>query len=391
EVDLPQPAMLQLLSRFELGEYELGRRRISHLSGGELRRLNTACEIAAEPKLLFVDEPDSGLDRNNRIQLMRILKGLSLQGCTVVMVTHSDDGLELAGRFWELDRSGLVFDGNWTEYAFRNQRLTTPVRNEILRLRGAPRVIPQTPPDETSPSSPRALPDPFPPPKSSPPTQRQGTRSFRRKPDASQLAALWKREWALVRSQWVFKMIGTLGVATMFAVSLGVSLPADRPYLLAFLAIISVIWMGSTLSLLSICGEREILDHEQSLFLRTDRYLLAKAGVLGILSTLQTAVFLAILTAIRASLLVRSDQTAQFEIEGRLFYQDGIPVFIVAGWCGVMLGLILSALVGTRKDLANRLLPAVILLQIVCSVPIAPSMMLIATCAFGELPSCVGC
>ena len=36
-----------------------------------------------------------------------------------------------------------------------------------------------------------------------------------------------------------------------------------------------------------------------------------------------------------------------------------------------MLGLILSALVGTRKDLANRLLPAVILLQIVCIAPIA--------------------
>ncbi|MDP9458715.1 MAG: ABC transporter ATP-binding protein [Actinomycetota bacterium] len=59
------------------------------LSGGELRMLEIARQLVRSPKLLMLDEPTAGLDRDHQAQLSRILAGLNAEGTTILLVEHN--------------------------------------------------------------------------------------------------------------------------------------------------------------------------------------------------------------------------------------------------------------------------------------------------------------
>lgn len=58
------------------------------MSGGERRRVSIACELVTNPSVLFLDEPTTGLDAASAASVVRTLKALAVQGCTVVMSIH---------------------------------------------------------------------------------------------------------------------------------------------------------------------------------------------------------------------------------------------------------------------------------------------------------------
>lgn len=62
--------------------------RVKALSGGELRRLDLACAIVGRPRLLFLDEPTTGLDPQSRLLCWDLIRDLNQNGTTVVMTTH---------------------------------------------------------------------------------------------------------------------------------------------------------------------------------------------------------------------------------------------------------------------------------------------------------------
>lgn len=62
---------------------------VSQLSGGEKKRLSTACEYITGPSLFFLDEPDSGLDAASSEQLMRELREVADEGKIILVISHS--------------------------------------------------------------------------------------------------------------------------------------------------------------------------------------------------------------------------------------------------------------------------------------------------------------
>ena len=76
----------ELLRQFQLGEREGA--YPSELSGGLQQRVQVARAIAHRPAVLFLDEPSAGLDPQSRMAMWEAVRGLRLEGITVVLTTH---------------------------------------------------------------------------------------------------------------------------------------------------------------------------------------------------------------------------------------------------------------------------------------------------------------
>ena len=76
----------ELLERVDLAT--MGHKMVKDLSGGQYQRFNLCLAILNKPKILFLDEPTTGLDPIARRQLWAIIDELKKQGVTIVITTH---------------------------------------------------------------------------------------------------------------------------------------------------------------------------------------------------------------------------------------------------------------------------------------------------------------
>ncbi|HEX8865412.1 MAG TPA: ATP-binding cassette domain-containing protein [Lentzea sp.] len=76
----------ELLERFDL--VEASSRQVRTYSGGMQRRLDLAASLIAKPRLLFLDEPTTGLDPRSRIEVWRSVTELRKEGATVLLTTQ---------------------------------------------------------------------------------------------------------------------------------------------------------------------------------------------------------------------------------------------------------------------------------------------------------------
>lgn len=109
----------RLLKEVQLAD--LGNRKIRELSGGQMQRVALARALAAEPALLLLDEPFSGLDERLRLEMGGLVKKIHRErGITTILVTHDKrEALQLSDRIVLMSRGRSLQQGTPGELFYR--------------------------------------------------------------------------------------------------------------------------------------------------------------------------------------------------------------------------------------------------------------------------------
>jgi ABC-2 type transport system ATP-binding protein len=118
----------------------LWRRQCKTLSGGQRRRLDIVMGLIHDPKLIFLDEPTTGLDPQARANLWEHIRGLRDRGATIFLTTHYlDEADALCDRILVIDHGKIVASG--TPENLKQQVSGDAVRLSIADTTQAPAVM----------------------------------------------------------------------------------------------------------------------------------------------------------------------------------------------------------------------------------------------------------
>jgi oleandomycin transport system ATP-binding protein len=117
----------ELLKRVDLGE--AADRRAKAYSGGMRRRLDLALSLIGRPRLLFLDEPTTGLDPRSRLGIWALIRQLVAEGTTVLLTTqYLEEADHLADDIVVLDRGRVIARGTPDELKARTGGQVLEVR-----------------------------------------------------------------------------------------------------------------------------------------------------------------------------------------------------------------------------------------------------------------------
>ncbi len=101
----------ELLAQFDL--VDAAKQSLATYSGGMRRRLDLAMTLVGNPRLIFLDEPTTGLDPRSRRTMWDIIRVLVAEGVTIFLTTqYLEEADQLADRIAVLDQGGLVAEGS---------------------------------------------------------------------------------------------------------------------------------------------------------------------------------------------------------------------------------------------------------------------------------------
>jgi ABC-2 type transport system ATP-binding protein len=104
----------ELLEQFDLTD--AADKPLSTFSGGMRRRLDLAMTLVGQPRVIFLDEPTTGLDPRSRLTMWQIVRELASTGVTILLTTqYLDEADQLAGRIAVLDQGRIVAEGTPAE------------------------------------------------------------------------------------------------------------------------------------------------------------------------------------------------------------------------------------------------------------------------------------
>jgi ABC-2 type transport system ATP-binding protein len=111
-------------------------RTVRTYSGGMRRRLDVAASLVAQPEVLVLDEPTTGLDPRGRAALWHLVERLTAQGMTVLLTTqYLEEADRLADTIVVLDQGNVIATGT-------AEQLKTSIGGDRLELRAAPGTDP---------------------------------------------------------------------------------------------------------------------------------------------------------------------------------------------------------------------------------------------------------
>lgn len=350
----------------------LGTVRIRDLSGGQVRRVSLASEIAHRPSVVLLDEVTSGLDEQGDLEIMMLARSLADQGRTVVCITHNTLNIErTAHRVVTLAPGGriaCVGTPEETRRYFRVSRLgdvyaalasrpaeewRTAFKRDALWRRHVAAWLPtgDVAMDERQHAA--------------------HPRSRRSQNFLHQIRVLTSR---LIRIQRMDPRPATMAIAQAVFISLLLAIffgdltqGQDAALLLvsrrqaAFLLVVSIFWLGCNNAAPEIAKERTLFDRERAVSLSVASYYCSKLLVLGAIAIAQALVAFNLLSWLSG---LPGDHGAQGSL-GRT------TSMAVTALLGTMAGLALSA-TAKSEPVAIRAVPMLMIPQIVLANVLTP-------------------
>lgn len=130
----------------------LCKQKVSHLSGGQRRRVDIATSILHQPDILFLDEPTTGLDIQTRLAIWEMLEGMrQTENLTIFLTTHYLDEANFADNVYIIDDGKLIANGSAQaliqRYTKENLQIEAGQLSDICRVLGLseekfPMIIP---------------------------------------------------------------------------------------------------------------------------------------------------------------------------------------------------------------------------------------------------------
>jgi ABC-2 type transport system ATP-binding protein len=116
----------ELLERFDLAD--AADRPVKTYSGGMRRRLDLSASLVGSPKILFLDEPTTGLDPRSRLQMWQVISDLVAEGTTVLLTTqYLEEADQLAEQIVVIDKGLIIAEGT-------SDQLKTQVGGDRLEI-----------------------------------------------------------------------------------------------------------------------------------------------------------------------------------------------------------------------------------------------------------------
>jgi len=120
--------LLQLMGIYDARDLPAG-----HLSGGMQKRLDIACALIHDPKVLILDEPTADLDPLLRKQMWYLINQINEKGTTIVLSSHFLDELELL-----CDRVGILYEGQIIKAGTPDEIKSFYSKEEEIKLETSP-------------------------------------------------------------------------------------------------------------------------------------------------------------------------------------------------------------------------------------------------------------
>ena len=328
----------QILS--ELNISHIKKNLISDISGGQRKRVSIAIELLTDPMLLFLDEPTSPLDPQTIEDFLNILKKLSENGTTVIMVTHKPEDLDYMDEvIFMADNNGgkIVYYGDSTKYKdYFNVNNAVSVFSQISGGNSKKWV------DKYS--NPRPL--------STTQDKEKVLKNNSNQSSFGQFLWLTYRYFKIKTNDRVNTSIMLLQAPIIAALACLVFNEVTLSVL--FIMAVSSVWFGSTNAAREIVGELPIYKRERMYNLRLIPYIFSKITVLSLFSIIQSFVFVYILYFNYCN----SDYD--------LFFNNPFSAFIWMSFLTIsstFLGLLLSAIFDTSEKVL-AVVPIVLIPQI---------------------------
>ena len=253
---------------------------ISALSGGQKKRVSIALELLSKPLLLFLDEPTSPLDPYVIKEFLDILKELTANGTTVIMVTHKPDDLEYMDEVIFMAEGGaMAYHGDVTTYK-KYFEVTSPV-DVYHKISGKNAII---------------WIERFRNNQNRRNTQSKQIEGIKNK---SSISVVYQFYWLLsryikIKTQDKGNFYLMLIQAPIIAVLICMIF-SDVTGAVPFISAIAAIWFGSNNSAKEIVSEMAIYKRERMYNLSIFPYIFSKISVLSLFSIVQSAIYILII------------------------------------------------------------------------------------------------
>ena len=135
-----------------VGLLDIKNKKAKEFSGGMKRRLNMACAIAHNPRLIIMDEPTVGIDPQSRNHILESVRKLNEQGSTIIYTSHyMEEVEELCNNISIMDRGKVISSGSkeylksnlvdYNVYTIQLKSNLYNIKNYISKIEGVKNVV----------------------------------------------------------------------------------------------------------------------------------------------------------------------------------------------------------------------------------------------------------